>query len=109
MNKSQKDEYAKLKKLFANVDESKSELVDELLRKASFLVIELDRLQKEISVYGSVERSNRGNVRESVYYKTYLSTLSVYQGIVKTLNTIMGRNIVEEDDEFDDFVRNANE
>lgn len=108
MNECVYNEYNRLKKLFSNVDESKTELVDELLKKASFLVIELYKLQKYIDLYGSVEISNKGNVRESIYYKTFLSTLNVYQGIIKTLNTIMGRNIIDEDDEFDEFIRNAN-
>ena len=99
------DEYLRLKKLFTNVDETKTELVDELLKKASFLKCELERLEALVKKYGSVERSNKGNVRESVYYKTYLSTVNVYQGIIKTLNTIMGKNVVDEDDEFDEFLK----
>lgn len=107
MSKKINQEYERLKKLFANVDESKAELVDGLLKKASFLIVELDKLQKDVQTYGAVERSNKGNVRESIYYKTFLSTLSVYQGIIKTLNTIMGKNVIDEDDEFDDFVKRA--
>lgn len=100
-----KSEYSRLKALFSNVDESKTELVDELLKKASFLKCELENLESLVKKYGSVERSNKGNVRESVYYKTYLSSLNVYQGIIKTLNSIMGKNIIEEDDEFDEFLK----
>ena len=37
MSKCVYEEYERLKKLFLNVDESKAELVDELLKKASFL------------------------------------------------------------------------
>ena len=100
-------EYQRLKSLFTNVDERKSELVDELLKKASFLKCELENLETLVKKYGSVQRSNQGNVRESVYYKTYLSSLNVYQGIIKTLNTIVGKNIVDEDDEFDEFLKQA--
>lgn len=105
MSNAVKDEYERLKKLFVNVDESKAELVDGLLKKASFLVVELNKLQKDVETYGTIERSNKGNVRESIYYKTYLSTLNVYQGIIKTLNTIMGKNVLDDDDEFDDFIK----
>ena len=98
-------EYERLKALFTNVDESKTELVDELLKKASFLKCELENLESLVRKYGSTQRSNKGNVRESIYYKTYLSSLNVYQGIIKTLNTIMGKNIVDEDDEFDEFLK----
>lgn len=109
MSKCVSNEYERLKKLFVNVDESKSELVDELLKKASFLISELDTLEKQVAKYGAVEKSNKGNVRTSIYYKTYLSTLNVYQTIIKTLNSIMGKNVIEEDDEFDEFINRARE
>ena len=97
-------EYIRLKNLFLNVDESKAKLVDELLRKASFLKWNLDTLEQNIIKNGSIEKSNKGNIRESIYYKTYLQTVNVYQSIIKTLNTIMGKNVIDPDDEFDDFM-----
>ena len=99
-------EYQRLKKLFVNVDESKAELVDELLKKASFLKFNLDSLERYIHKNGAIEKSNKGNVRESIHYKTYLQTVNVYQSIIKTLNTIMGKNVIDPDDEFDEFMSN---
>ena len=104
MNNAINEEYKRLKNLFANVDESKTELVDELLKKASFLKVELDGLELQIKKYGSIQKSNKGNVRESIYFKTYLQSINVYQSIIKTLNTIMGKNSIDEDDEFDAFL-----
>ena len=102
------NEYERLKALFTNVEPSKAELCDELLHKAAFLKMELDNLEKQIKKYGAVERSNKGNVRESIYYKTYLSSVNVYQGIIRTLNTIIGKNVVDADDEFDAFMESIN-
>ena len=48
MNNAVNEEYKRLKNLFTNVDESKTELVDELLKKASFLKVELDGLELQI-------------------------------------------------------------
>lgn len=107
MSKCINEEYLRLKKLFNSVDETKTELVDELLKKASFLKVELDNLEVKIKNYGSIEVSNKGNTRESIYYKTYLSSVSIYQGIIRTLNTIMGSNIIDDDDSFDEFMRVA--
>ena len=104
MNNAINEEYKRLKNLFANVDESKTELVDELLKKASFLKVELDGLELQIKKYGSIQKSNKGNMRESIYFKTYLQSINVYQSIIKTLNTIMGKNSIDEDDEFDAFL-----
>ena len=104
MSKTIREEYERLKALFVNVDESKAELVDELLKKASFLKFNLDTLELQIQKNGAIEKSNKGNVRESIYYKTYLQSVNVYQSIIKTLNTIMGKNVIDADDEFDDFM-----
>ena len=68
----------------------------------------LDTLEKKIEKYGSIETSNKGNVRESIYYKTYLQSINVYQSIIRTLNTIMGKNVVDPDDEFDEFMSKLN-
>jgi len=100
-------EYGRLKALFSNIDEDKAALVDELLKKAAFLKYELEGLEVNIKKYGSVERSNKGNVRESVYYKTYLSTVNTYQSLIRTLNSIMGKSVIDDDDDFDEFMRRA--
>jgi hypothetical protein len=52
-----------------------------------------------------VEFSSKGNSRQTQCYKTYIQSLGVYQNIIKTLNTIMGRNAIDEDDEFDEFMK----
>lgn len=108
MNENIKEEYNRLRTLFENVDPSKSNLVDELLKKAAFLKCELDSLESTIKINGSIEKSNKGNVRLSIYYKTYLSSLNLYQSIIRTLNTIMGKNVIDGDDEFDEFLKKAN-
>lgn len=106
MNKTEiNKEYEHLKSLFKDVDESKVSLVDELLKQTAFLTVELRGMSKTISKEGALQYSNKGNVRESQTYKTYLKSLGVYQGIIKTLNTIAGKNVIDEDDDFDEFIR----
>ena len=48
-----------------------------------------------------------GNSKQSSAYKTFLSSVGDYQAIIKTLNGIMGSDVIDEDDEFDEFMRNA--
>ena len=86
------------------MEESKTQLVNELLLKAAFLKVQLDGLELQIKKYGAVQMKN-GEFRESVSYKTFLSSLAVYQTIIKTLNSIMGKNTIDEDDEFDEFMK----
>ena len=97
-------EYERLSALFKDVEESKTKLVNELLLKAAFLKVQLDGLELQIKKYGAVQMKN-GEFRESVSYKTFLSSLAVYQTIIKTLNSIMGKNTIDEDDEFDEFMK----
>lgn len=100
-----KKEYERLKTLFTNTDETKVDLVDELLKKAAFLKIELDMLECSIRKCGSIEFSNKGNVRMSMSYKAYLQSISIYSNIIKTLNTILGGSVEDVDDSFDEFLK----
>ncbi len=104
-----KQEYERLKCLFLNGDESKLELVDGLLKRCAFLVSELYRLEEDIIKNGTIQVSSLGNKRTNPSYKTYLSTLSVYQSIIKTLNSILGSSVDESDDEFTSFMDRINE
>lgn len=102
-----KQEYERLTALFKDVDETKTKLVDELLHKAAFLKVQLDELQEEVISHGAVEYSSKGNSRETPCYKTFLASLGVYQTVIKTLNSIIGKNAIDEDDEFDEFMKNV--
>lgn len=101
------EEYTRLKKLFENVDKNKAELVDELLKKAAFLKSEIDVLETKVKKEGTVQYSNKGNTRQNPTYKTYLTSVHSYQTIIKTLNSIMNNNVIEEDDEFDEFLKSV--
>lgn len=102
-------EYKRLKSLFINVDEYKIKLVDELLKKAAFLKVELDNLELSIASTYVVQTSSKGNQRVNLSYRTYLQSLSTYQSIIKTLNSILGRDIDDGDDYFDDFLKEVNQ
>lgn len=101
-------EYKRLKSLFKEVDENKTKLVDELLQRASFLKVQLKDLEDDISKSGVIQKSNKGNMRMNPAYKIYLNSVAVYQSIIKTLNQIMGQNVIDGEDEFDEFIKNAN-
>ncbi len=98
------EEYQRLNKLLDNVDESKKTLTDELLKKASFLKVELNRLELSIKKVGTMQTSNKGNIRINPSYKIYLQTIGVYQSLIRTINTIIGKSVIDEDDEFEEFI-----
>ena len=109
LNSNMLKEYKRLKSLFINVDEYKIKLVDELLKKAAFLKVELDKLELSIASTYVVQTSSKGNQRVNLSYRTYLQSLSTYQSIIKTLNSILGRDIDDGDDYFDDFLKEVNQ
>lgn len=105
MNEKTRIEYERLLELFNDVDETKRKLVDELLKKAAFLKTQLDSLEEEIRSHGCMQVVGTKYVL-SPAYKTFLQSLGVYQNLIKNLNTIMGKNVIDEDDEFDEFIKN---
>lgn len=111
MSKSEliSNEYKRLKNLFLNCEESKQVLIDELIRKAAFLKVELDDLEDDVHKGGVVQVSSKGNVRVNFAYKAYLQALSLYSSIIKNLNAILGDNSNVLDDEFDEFIKKVEE
>src|SRR5690554_6497417 len=102
------NEYQRLKVLFLNIDGSKSELVDNLIKQAVFMKIELDNLQNQIKKYGAVQISNKGAQRQTEAAKYYTKLINSYGTVIKTLNSILGKNINDDDDAFDEFLKKVN-
>jgi pimeloyl-CoA synthetase len=102
-------EYERLKMLFVSVEQSKSELVDNLINEAAFMKVQLESLQNQIRKYGAVQISKKGAQRQTEAAKYYTKLVNAYGTVIKTLNTIMGKNIIDEDDEFDKFIGRMSE
>ncbi|MFA5130274.1 MAG: hypothetical protein WC477_05170 [Patescibacteria group bacterium] len=102
------DELERLRSLFSSVDETKTKLVDNLLEQAAFMKVELGVLQEQIRKYGSVQVSSKGSQRQTEAAKYYTKLINSYGTVIKALNSIMGKNIVEGDDSFDEFLKRAN-
>lgn len=64
----------RLKGLFLNGNEDKFPLVNEFLKKAAFLTIELRGLEKIISKQGTVQVSNKGIIRTNLNVTTFQLT-----------------------------------
>jgi hypothetical protein len=108
MNKV-KVEYERLRSLFSSVDETKTKLVDNLIEQAAFMKIELGILQDQIRKHGAIQISNKGAQRQTEATKYYTKLVNSYGTVIKTLNSIMGKNIIDEDDEFDKFIGKMSE
>ena len=97
-------EIERLRSLFSSVDETKTKLVDNLIEQAAFMKIELGILQDQIRKHGAIQISNKGAQRQTEAAKYYTKLVNSYGTVIKTLNSIMGKNIIDEDDEFDKFI-----
>ena len=103
------NEYLRLRSLFSSVDETKTELVDNLIQQAAFMKVELGILQEQIRKHGAVQVSTKGAQRQTEAAKYYTKLVNTYGTVIKTLNSIMGKNIIDEDDEFDKFIGRMSE
>ncbi len=101
-------ELERLRSLFSSVDESRTQLVDNLLEQAAFMKVELGILQEQIRKHGAVQVSCKGAQRQTEAAKYYTKLINSYGTVIKTLNTIMGKNVVDSDDAFDEFLKRAN-
>jgi len=102
-------EYERLKSFFSLVDESKTELVDNLIYQAAFMKVELDKLQEQIRKHGAIQVSSKGTQRQTEAAKYNTKLVNSYGTVIKTLNTILGTQVDDEDDEFDKFIGRMSE
>lgn len=98
-------EYKKLSELFSEVDESKRKLVEGLIDDAAFLRSENHTLKKSMEITGMVKiHPDKPDVQKTVESaKQYLKNVTSYAVVIKTLNGVLDKNGIEEDDELSDF------
>ena len=58
-------EYYRLKSLFDSVDQTKAELVDNLLNEAAFMKVQLSNLRTHIQTHGAIQFSTKGDQRQT--------------------------------------------
>ena len=100
-------EIERLRSLFSSVDETKSKLVDNLIEQAAFMKVELGILQEQIRKHGAIQVSSKGAQRQTEAAKYYTKLINAYGSVIKTLNSVMGKNVVDGDDAFDEFLKRA--
>jgi regulator of replication initiation timing len=107
LNKEITDEFERLRSLFLSADEVKTKLVENLIQQAAFMKVELEVLQVQIRKYGTVQVSTKGMQRQTESAKYYTKLINAYGTVIKTLNSILGKNVQEGDDAFDEFLKRA--
>ncbi|MEG0297674.1 MAG: hypothetical protein RR620_13220 [Clostridium sp.] len=101
-------EYLKLKEIFKNVEVEKQGLVEGLIIDASFLFSENYELRELMDKTGGMVKVNLNNLsmqKQTEAGKQYLKNINSYSVIIKTLNGILMKNTVEDEDEYDKWVK----
>jgi regulator of replication initiation timing len=98
-------ELAKLTEIFKDVDVSKRKLVEGLLEDAAFLKAENEHLRKSIAVTGMVKiHPDHPDLQKPIETaKQYLKNINSYAVVIKTLNGVLNKNMIEEEDELSEF------
>lgn len=100
-----KKEKEKLEKLFDDVNENKKQLVQGLIEDAAFLYAENQDLKEVLLEIGTI----RFNPEDKRFQKTvpaaaqYLKNVNSYANVIKSLNSIFGKNVIDDDDDLDEY------
>lgn len=98
-------ELTKLNEIFADVEPGKSQLVQGLIEDAAFLRAENTRLKQVLFELGMVKiHPERPELQKPVEAaKQYLKNVNSYAVIIKTLNGVLNKNVIDDDDELSAF------
>lgn len=98
-------ELDKLKEIFKDVEETKRKLVEGLIEDAAFLKAENDELKKTLAITGMVKtHPNNTELQKPLESgKQYLKNINSYSVVIKTLNSVLNANVIDDDDTLGDY------
>ncbi|MEN6349327.1 MAG: hypothetical protein ABFD08_08040 [Syntrophomonas sp.] len=100
-----KQELAKLTQIFQDVEPTKASLVQGLIEDAAFLAAENYELRKLMAEKGMVKVHplHPELQKPTEAGKQYLKNLNSYAVVIKTLNSVLSKNILDEDEDLSEF------
>ncbi len=98
-------ELDKLTEIFKDIEESKRQLIEGLIQDAAFLMAENYILKQSISQTGMVKiHPQYPEIQKPIETaKQYLKNINSYAVVIKTLNGVLSKNVIEDDDELEEF------
>jgi len=98
-------ELAKLTEIFKDVEPTKVQLVQGLIQDAAFLFAENYILKESLNKTGMIKfhPSNPSMQKPLPAAKEYRQNLNSYAVIIKTLNGVLQKGIIEEEDDMDEY------
>lgn len=98
-------EFEKLNEIFKDVEEAKRKLVEGLIQDAAFLKVENESLRELLSKTGIVKvHPEYPDIQKPIEAaKQYRQNLNSYAVVIKALNSVLSKNIIDEADELEDY------
>jgi len=98
-------ELIKLNEIFKEVEESKRILVEGLIEDAAFLKAENYALKQILKDTGMVKiHPQYREIQKPIEAaRQYLKNVNSYAVVIKALNSVLSKNIIENDDELEEF------
>lgn len=107
MSKSEvyQKELAKLTEIFQEIEPSKAKLVQGLIEDAAFLKAENHVLRESLAQTGMVKfHPQHPDIQKPIEAaKQYLKNAGIYAVVIKTLNGILNKSVIEEEDELSEY------
>ena len=108
----QRTELENLQEIFKTVDPAKQRLVSKLIEYAAFTSDEIDKLIVMIRRDGGtvkIHPTNPGLQKATEAGKQYLKLIGSYSLTIKALNSVLTKNAIEEEDEFERYMNPPDE
>ena len=98
-------ELAKLTEIFKDINESKKKLVEGLIQDAAFLYAENYVLRESLNITGMIKFHpvNPSLQKPLPAAKEYRQNLNSYAVVIKALDRVLMKDIVEEEDDMDEY------
>ncbi len=98
-------ELAKIQDIFKGVEDTKRRLVEGLMEDAAFLRAENTVIKESLSKGGMVKShpKNPDIQKSTEAAKQYLRNVNSYAVVIKALNSVLSKDITEEDGDLDEF------
>ena len=99
------EELAKLTEIFKDINESKKKLVEGLIQDAAFLYAENYELRASLNITGMIKfhPTNASLQKPLPAAKEYRQNLNSYAVVIRSLDRVLMKDIVEEEDDMDDY------
>lgn len=104
-------EFNKLNKIFEKIEEPKRQLVEGLIEQAAFLRSENFELEQIIKKTGMIKIHPKypSMQKPVIAAEQYRKNSGSYVSVIRALNNVLQKNVIEEDDGFDDWLREQRE